>query len=761
MERRYLIDIVLTSVTAGALLAGGVAYLAGKPELAHELWLGSAVLIFLVTFADILQAIARKQVGVDLIALLSIGGAVAFGEYLTAVVIALMLAGGRTLEDYAEQRAGREMSALLAKVPRYANRYQGNNLVQVALSAIVPGDRLLVRAGETVPVDGNLLSGHAELDASTLTGEPLPVSCTRGHRVQSGCVNAGAPFELLATHCAEDSALSAIVRLVQSARASKAPAARLADRYALLFVPLALTMAGTAWALTGDPLRALAVMVVATPCPLILAVPVAIVCAMSRCASHGVLIKHGGAIERLAQADTLFFDKTGTLTGGQARLVTVVSGADTSDEQVLRLAASLDQMSDHAIARAVVRAAQQRGLELSLPASVSEQPGSGIAGMVDGRQVRVGSYHFVAEAGQKPPWVERFVRRIGYEGASGVYVAIDGRLAGALLMADEIRLDTPRAMRLLRAAGIRRTVMLTGDRRDVAETIGGVLGVDQVMAEQSPSAKLVAIAEAGAQGVTLMVGDGVNDAPALAAADVGIAMGARGAAAAAEAAQVVLLVDRLDRLALALRIAQQARTIALQSVAAGMGLSVAAMVVAALGYLPPLAGAVLQEAIDVAVILNALRVLGLERPQSKARMSSEQVMHLQGEHTAMLPVLAQINELADKLGELPMAQVQVGLEQLLTVLRQEILPHERQDDAELYPLVARLIGGEDPMATMSHTHRAIYKLIHSLERFATEFGARNPVPVDLPELRNTLYALDTIMRLHLAQEDELYQNLAE
>ncbi|HVL75864.1 MAG TPA: heavy metal translocating P-type ATPase, partial [Noviherbaspirillum sp.] len=584
MKRRYLADLSLTLLAAIALAAGGLLYLTGMRELAAWSWMAISGLLFVVTAADIMRTLAQRQIGVDLIALLSIGGALALGEHLTAAVIALMLASGRTLEGYAERRASRDMAALLEKVPRHANRYEGGAVVQVALDAVRPADRLLVRTGETVPVDGSLLSARAEIDASALTGESMPVACAVGARVQSGSVNAGAPFDLLATHAAGDSALAAIVRLVRSAQQSRAPAVRLADRYALLFIPLTLGIAGAAWALSGDPVRALAVVVVATPCPLLLAVPVAMVCAMSRCARHGVLIKHGGALEKLAQAHTLFFDKTGTLTGGQARLVAIETEPDTDPNELLRLAASLDQMSDHAIARAVVEAARERGLALSLPESVREQPGSGIEGRVDGRRVRLGNSDYAAGT-NAPSWLPRFARRIGYEGASAVYVNIDGRLAGALQLADEVRPDTPRALRLLRAAGVARTVMLTGDRTDIAQTIGGALGVDAVMAEQSPGDKLDAIAAARASGVTLMVGDGVNDAPALAAADVGVAMGARGAAAAAEAAQVVLLEDRLDRLAFALRIAQGTRVIALQCVIGGMGLSLLAMVAAALGYL--------------------------------------------------------------------------------------------------------------------------------------------------------------------------------
>jgi cation transport ATPase len=316
----------------------------------------------------------------------------------------------------------------------------------------------------------------------------------------------------------------------------------------------------------------LAVLVVATPCPLILAVPVAVVSGMSRCAARGVLVKGGGMLERLAQAKVLFFDKTGTLTGGRARLISVEADPAFSADDVLRVAASLDQISQHVIAEAVVTAARSRGLPLAMPSDVVEQPGAGLTGVVEGKRVAVGSHAYVCRYAPLADRQGRFLQRMSYEGATGVFVAVEGRMAGTLLLADEIRPETPRALRLLRKAGVERIVMLTGDRRDVAETIGAALGVDEVYADQTPGDKLQAIEKSRAQRTTIMVGDGVNDAPALAAADVGVAMGARGTAASAEAAGVVLLVDRLDRLAEALRIAHRARAIAVQSVVAGMGL---------------------------------------------------------------------------------------------------------------------------------------------------------------------------------------------
>lgn len=429
MNWRHRFHLPLVFCCALALATGGLLHLWYLPLIAACVWKVSAALVLLFVVSETVLSLWHRQWGLDLMALLTLAGALVLQEELTAAVIALMFVTGRALESHAERRAQQEMSALLAQVPQQAHRHEDGRVVEVAVAAIRPGDRLLVRPGETVPVDGIALSA-ALLDQATLTGESLPVNLASGAALCSGSINAGEAFELLATSTAEQGTLGNIVRLVSAARQSRAPAVRLADRYALLFVPLSLVLAGLAWLISGDPQRALAVAVVATPCPLILAVPVALVCAMSRCAQQGILIKHGGALEKLAQLHTLFVDKTGTLTTGKAHLMALHPAPGMGADELLRLSASLEQMSVHAIAQAVVSAALERGLDLALPEQVSESPGAGLSGRVEGRALRVGTLDHVLAGTALPAWAVPLNERIGYEGVAGCMSPSKGVLPG-------------------------------------------------------------------------------------------------------------------------------------------------------------------------------------------------------------------------------------------------------------------------------------------------------------------------------------------
>nr|WP_194075253.1 heavy metal translocating P-type ATPase [Methylobacterium durans] len=598
----------LAVVPLVGLCAGLSAQALGLPEIAAWAFTLPTLAVLAVLAAQVATSLSRGDVGLDLIALLSMGGALSLSQPLAGAVIALMYSGGQSLEAYAAGRAGQAMTALLARQPRTALREEGGGVLEVPIAALAPGDRILVRVGDILPVDGRVAAGRTALDQSSLTGEALPVAVETGAPVLSGSVNVGMPFTLLAERPAAESTYAGIVRLVEAARSRKAPMARMADRYGLAFLGVTLLLAGSAWGVTGDPLRALAVLVVATPCPLILAVPVALVSGLSRAAGIGVLIKGGGALETLAKVRVLVVDKTGTLTQGTARLAAARTLAPFDEAEAVGLAASLDQASGHPIARALVDEARRRGLTLSQPTKVTEMPGEGVTGLVEGRHVLVGGPRLMRIHGVPVPPADG-VQHVAAAAAT-VLVAVDGAPAAVLEFADPVRADGGRTLAALRACGIERVVLATGDRRGIAEALVAGLPVDAVAADLDPAAKTDTVLAERRNGPVMMVGDGVNDAPALAAADLGVALGARGAAAAAEAADVVLLVDSLAPLPSAIRIARRARAIALQSVLAGIGLSLAGMVAAALGHLTPLQGALLQEAIDVAVILNAMRVLG-------------------------------------------------------------------------------------------------------------------------------------------------------
>jgi heavy metal translocating P-type ATPase len=663
-----------------------------------------------------------------------------------------MLASGRLLEARAEARARRDLGLLLQRAPRTARRVGGSGVVEVPVDAVVPGDRLMVGTGEVVPVDGRLLVA-ALLDEAALTGEPLPVERTAGDDVRSGVVNAGAPFDLVATEVAAESTYAGLVRLVEQAQASSAPFVRAADRFAVLFVPLTLLLAGGSWLVAGDPVRAVAVLVVATPCPLLLAAPIAFISGLTRAARIGVVVKGGGALEQLAQGRVMLFDKTGTLTEGRPMVSDVVTGGAVEADELLRLAASLDQVSPHVLASAIVRAAAARGLALDLPRDVVEEHGYGLRGRVGDHEVRLGKATWIV-TGPPPAWVSQVRRRAHLDGSLVVFAAVDGAPSGAFLLEDRIRPDAPRMVRGLRDAGVQRVVLVTGDRADIAESVGRIVGVDTVLADCDPADKLDAIREEGDNGVTIMVGDGVNDAPALAAAGVGVALASRGATASSEAADVVLTVDRVDALADAILIAQRSRGIALQAVLVGMGLSLVAMGFAAAGLLPPAAGAVLQEGIDVLAIGLALRAVlpGRRHTVTMPAADVELARRLRVEHDATIAVVEQIRAVADALST--QAPALMAAQTLLGRLENEVLPHEREDEELLVPLVARALGGSAATAALSRTHAEIEHQVRRLRRLLDELAEGDVQPEDVVELRRLLYGLYAVLRLHNAQEEE-------
>jgi len=609
----------LLVVALAGLSSGLVFWISGGEALAGIAWTIGVAPVLAALLIEIVRSLRRGEFGLDIVAALSMSAALVFGETLAASVVALMYSGGTFLESFAEGRARREMRELLSRVPRSATRHRDGALEEVPLDAIEPGDRLLIRQGDVAPVDGTVASRLAIIDSSPMTGESLPVRIMRGGDVMSGSTNAGDAFDLTATRRAEESTYAGIVRLVEAAQKSKAPMSRLADHWSLGFLAVTVALAFAAWWFTGDPIRAVAVLVVATPCPLILAVPVALVAGLSRAAHFGVLIKGAGPLEAVARIRTLILDKTGTLTDGRPRIGAIESETGLAEDELLGLAAALDQASKHPVAQAIVAAARQRGLNLPAPTAVTEFPGEGVSGTVGGHKLVVGGHDFVRGR------IRRKTRDHPAVGAGSMLVslAVDGKLAGHFVMADPLREGTTEFLAGLRRLGIDRILLATGDRKEVAERVTRGLKLDGMRAALTPDQKVLLVLTERKNGPVMMVGDGVNDAPALAAADVGVAMGARGAAASAEAADVVLLVDRLDMLLPGIHIAQRSRRIAIESVIAGIGLSVAGMIAAAFGYLTPVQGALIQEAIDVAVILNSLRALRISQGPADAPVSSD------------------------------------------------------------------------------------------------------------------------------------------
>ena len=542
------------------------------------------------------RGMLRGRFAADLVASLAIVMAFILGQYFAGVVIVLMQSGGEALEAYAMQRASSSLEALMARAPKIAHRLRGTGVEDVPVEAVATGDALLVRPGDLVPVDAEVVEGTSSVDESALTGEPLPIRAVVGTHLASGSVNLDGALRVRALRPSAQSQYQQIVQLVDRARQEKPPIQRVADRFAIWFTPITLVMCGVAYLVTGSATSVLAVLVVATPCPLILATPVAVIAGISSAADLGVIVKHGRAIEQLGRARVVVFDKTGTLTLGQPTVAHVEGGGD-----VLRAAAAVEQYSSHHLAHAVADAGRARYGALPAVTEFVESAGAGVSGCVEGRIVHVGSLGFVREAGITVPDTT--------EDGTTAFVAIDGRMAGTIEFADRLRHQVPSLMQQLAVLGVTETVMLTGDREEPAEAIATQAGIRTVRANLRPADKVDAVRDLTRRhGSVLMVGDGINDAPALASATVGVAMGAHGTAISAEAADVVLLVDDIARLGDAMAISQRMRRIALQSIGVGLGVSFALMVIASLGYITPPAGAIMQEALDAAVILNALRV---------------------------------------------------------------------------------------------------------------------------------------------------------
>jgi heavy metal translocating P-type ATPase len=588
-------------IVGAGLVAGVVVYLVGAPEVARWVFLATLLVGGVPLVWQTLRGILCGRFAADIVAMLAIVTAIVVGQYFAGAVIALMQSGGEALERYAMGRASSSLEALLARVPKVGHRLENGQVYEVPVGEIHVGDRLLARPGDLIPVDGEVTGGTSAVDQSAITGEPLPIRAVPGTRLLSGSVNLDGALQMRALRAADSSQYQQIVRLVEKARSEKPPIQRLADRFAVWFTPLTLAMCGVAWLLTGSATSVLAVLVVATPCPLILATPVAVIAGISRAADVGVIVKTGAALEQVGRARAVIFDKTGTLTLGHPTVARIEAAGGTAPDDLLRSAAAVEQFSSHHLGKAVADMGRQRLGSLPEATGFLEAPGAGASARVEGHAVDLGSAGYLESRGVVVPPAPNH--------NTIAYVSIDGRLAGTIEFADPLRHQVPSLMQRLAVLGVTESVMLTGDRETTAQVIAAQAGIRTVHANLLPADKVAAVRElARRYGTVVMVGDGINDAPALAAATVGIAMGEHGTAVSAEAADIVLLVDDISRVGDAMAISRRMRRIALQSIGVGLGVSFLLMGFASLGMLAPAVGAVLQEALDAAVILNALRV---------------------------------------------------------------------------------------------------------------------------------------------------------
>lgn len=597
--RRF--PLVALTVLVGLVAIG--LLLVGLEPAARLLSSVYALAIAAMEAVRMIRGLLSKQFGLDILAVTAIVSTVVVGEWGASLVIVLMLTGGEALEVAAAGRAQRELRALLDRVPQLAHRLDaGGVITDIPAGDVRVGDRLLVRPAELVPVDAALVSAAAEFDESSLTGESLPVEKAEGDAVMSGSVNGAAAVEVVATAIAAESQYQRIVELVRDAASSKAPLVRLADRYALPFTAVSLAIAGTAWALSGDPVRFAEVLVVATPCPLLIAAPVAFMGGMSSAAKRGIVMKSAASLEKLARARTVAFDKTGTLTQGRPEVVGVHPRPGFTADELLALVGSAERYSSHVLADSLHRTAVDRGLAVVEASDAREVATFGVEATVGGRRVVVGKPGFVAE---HAPDLERAEQA---SGEAVVYAAVDGRFAGTVVLRDAVRADARATLDALARLGVTRTLMVTGDVEATARPIAEGLGITELHAECLPDDKVRLIRDARPRPV-VMVGDGVNDAPVLAVSDVGIAMGAKGSTAASESADVVILLDDVSRVARAVAIGHRTVRIALQSIWLGIAISIGLMLIAGAGLLPAIAGAALQEVVDLVAILGALRAV--------------------------------------------------------------------------------------------------------------------------------------------------------
>lgn len=568
--------------------------------------------IALQMFIEMIGTLKSGSYGVDLLAITAVVATLAVSEYWAAMVILVMLVGGDSLEDYAAKKANSELKALLDNSPQIAHKLVDDDVVDLAVDEVLVGDKLLVRPGELVPVDSHIVKGESFFDESSLTGESRPLNKRVGDSLMSGSLNGDASVTIQVDKLAIDSQYQQLVKLVKEAEKTPSKFVRLADRYAVPFTLAAYVIAGIAWYLSKDPVRFAEVLVVASPCPLILAAPVAMVSGMSRASRNGIVVKTGDVLEKLARAKTGAFDKTGTITSGQLSVDKVVTLASVKEEDLLAMIAGVETESNHILARSIVAYADDHGIDGVATDSLSEVTGKGVSAMVAGQKVLVGKLSFVAPDS-----------KIDKPQQTAIYLSVAGKLWGYVLFIDHIRPEAAETMTTLQKLGVSHLMMLTGDQKAIATKVANQTGLTDVQADLLPQDKIAALkAVPHSDHPVFMVGDGVNDAPSLATADVGIAMGAHGSSAASESADVVILKDDLSKVAKAVIISQDTMRIARQSVLIGIFICLGLMLIASSGLIPAFIGAMFQEVVDTVSILWAL----------KARYSHEQQVDVTKKH---------------------------------------------------------------------------------------------------------------------------------
>lgn len=599
---RFLREYKLFSLTVVAIVIGLILQLTGKSTAAQWMLSIVALATAIPLLVEMFEDVRSGRYGIDILAITSIVAAVILGEYWAAIVVSLMLTGGESLEDYAQHRARSELDALVKNSPRTAHVLRKGKTVKVKVSELHVGDKILINAGDAVPTDAIVLEGTANFDESSLTGESLPQAKEKDSQLLSGSINLDGSIQAKVTAAAKDSQYQQIIKLVRSAASTQSPFVRLAERYSIPFTILAFAIAGSLWVLTGDSMRFLQVIIVATPCPLLLAAPIALISGMSRASNYGIVVKTGAAMERMAEAKSIAFDKTGTLTRGEFEVTDVTAVNGYTKNEVLGLAASLEQGSNHVIAKAIVNAAQDKKIKLTKAKRIKETAGKGLSTSLKGQEIIVGRLAFLEEHHiEKPAKL-----KVDTTAKTVVYVSIDGEMVGAVSLSDELREDAESTLTRLRNMGLKKILLITGDNNSAAKHVASQLGIHEVHAEALPVDKL-GVLDKSKDRPLIFVGDGVNDAPILTAADVGVALGAKGSTAASESADMVIMVDSVGRVATAFEIAKRTFGIARQSILIGIALSVGLIIMFSTGKFSPLTGAILQEVVDVFVIFNALR----------------------------------------------------------------------------------------------------------------------------------------------------------